>query len=121
VPLALLLEDADVAVASREDGNPTMSLMLNILDGVASSNKRIVVSTNLPNLNKIDEALIRPGRCHDVLTFRKLIVREAEAARAGAGLPFVDFSGRNDWTLSEVFNYDHVKSLDARKKSGMGY
>ncbi|PWW76100.1 hypothetical protein C7212DRAFT_357923 [Tuber magnatum] len=66
-----LLEDVDAAfgrgrvVREEEDGyrgaNVTFSGLLNTLDGVASSEERIVVmTTNHPE--RLDEALVRPGR-----------------------------------------------------------
>jgi len=65
-----LLEDVDAAfsrrrVVTEEDGyrgaNVTFSGLLNALDGVASSEERIVVmTTNHPE--RLDEALVRPGR-----------------------------------------------------------
>ncbi|CAZ80307.1 unnamed protein product [Tuber melanosporum] len=65
-----LLEDVDAAfgrgrAVTEEDGyrgaNVTFSGLLNALDGVASSEERIVVmTTNYPE--RLDEALVRPGR-----------------------------------------------------------
>jgi chaperone BCS1 len=68
----ILLEDIDAAFLSREDidlnrsayqglGRVTLSGMLNVLDGVASSEGRILfMTTNYPE--KLDPALTRPGR-----------------------------------------------------------
>ena len=65
----VLLEDVDAAFANRHqadaDGysgaNVTFSGLLNALDGVASAEERIVfLTTN--HVEKLDEALIRPGR-----------------------------------------------------------
>jgi chaperone BCS1 len=68
----ILLEDVDAAFVSREDTqrmataydglNPvTFSGFLNMLDGVASSEGRILfMTTNY--LDRLDPALIRPGR-----------------------------------------------------------
>lgn len=68
----ILLEDIDAAFASREDTNQqkaayeglnrvTFSGLLNCLDGVASTEARIVfMTTNY--LDRLDPALIRPGR-----------------------------------------------------------
>lgn len=68
----ILLEDIDAAFASREETNKqaaayeglnrvTFSGLLNCLDGVASTEARIVfMTTNY--LNRLDPALIRPGR-----------------------------------------------------------
>lgn len=68
----ILLEDIDAAFASREDvskqtaayeglNRVTFSGLLNCLDGVASTEARIVfMTTNY--LDRLDPALIRPGR-----------------------------------------------------------
>jgi chaperone BCS1 len=65
----VLLEDADAAFANRRqtdlDGyrgaNVTFSGLLNALDGVASAEERIVfLTTN--HIDRLDQALIRPGR-----------------------------------------------------------
>lgn len=58
----LLMEDIDCAFKAREDGKGlTFSGLLNAIDGVASSEGRLIVmTTNHPE--KIDPALIRPGR-----------------------------------------------------------
>jgi len=65
----VLLEDVDVAFANRKkrdaDGysgaNVTFSGLLNALDGVASAEERIIfLTTNY--VERLDEALIRPGR-----------------------------------------------------------
>lgn len=68
----ILLEDVDAAFLSREDidisknayqglGRVTLSGMLNVLDGVASSEERLLfMTTNYPE--KLDPALTRPGR-----------------------------------------------------------
>lgn len=65
----VLLEDVDVAFANRKkrdaDGysgaTVTFSGLLNALDGVASAEERIVfLTTN--HVERLDEALIRPGR-----------------------------------------------------------
>lgn len=68
----ILLEDVDAAFLSREDldynksayqglGRVTLSGILNCLDGVASSEERILfMTTNYPE--RLDPALTRPGR-----------------------------------------------------------
>jgi len=65
----LLLEDVDAAFLGRNkaaeaDGyqaNVTFSGLLNSLDGVASSESRIIFMTT-NHVERLDEALIRPGR-----------------------------------------------------------
>lgn len=68
----ILLEDIDAAFLSRDDidfskpayqglGRVTLSGILNVLDGVASSEERILfMTTNYPE--RLDPALTRPGR-----------------------------------------------------------
>lgn len=65
----VLLEDVDVAFMNRKTPGPdgfasasvTFSGLLNALDGVASAEERIIfLTTN--HVERLDEALIRPGR-----------------------------------------------------------
>ncbi len=63
----LLLEDIDCAFDKRKGkGRVSLSTLLNCLDGVASTEGRIVfMTTNHPE--KLDSALIRPGRVDLIL------------------------------------------------------
>lgn len=77
----LLLEDIDCAFVKRQraggrQGELTFSGLLNALDGVASSEGRIVVMTT-NHIDKLDPALIRPGRA-DV----RLFIGDATADQA---------------------------------------
>ncbi len=52
-----------VMMKPRAGGNQRLHRFLNIADGIASAHgKKIIFSTNLPNIHDIDEALVRPGR-----------------------------------------------------------
>jgi chaperone BCS1 len=69
----LLLEDVDCAFvrrkrASGKEGGLTFSGLLNALDGVASPEGRIVMMTT-NHLDRLDPALIRPGRADVKLSF----------------------------------------------------
>lgn len=59
----ILLEDIDCVVSDRKvDGAVTFSGLLNALDGLGSAHGQIVfMTTNYRD--RLDEALIRPGRC----------------------------------------------------------
>lgn len=61
----VLLEDVDAAFVKREASNDnyriTFSGLLNCLDGVASTEERIVFMTT-NHIERLDPALIRPGR-----------------------------------------------------------
>lgn len=74
----LVVEDVDKQIGTRADGNETMIRLLNASDGLISNmNKKIILSTNLPNVNSVDEALLRPGRCHRILEFKELNAEQA--------------------------------------------
>lgn len=118
----LLIEDADNAVAPRDEGNMGMSFLLNLTDGIIPLKKKIVIVTNLPSISKVDPALIRPGRCHDILEFRKLSVAEAMAARKSIGMEDYDLTNiQKDWSLAEALNYDLELKLKQRKKTNIGF
>jgi SpoVK/Ycf46/Vps4 family AAA+-type ATPase len=73
-----VIEDADYILKPRADGNDNLHRFLTIADGVVrSQGRKIIFSTNLPNIGDLDDALIRPGRC-----FARLVVREHSKAEA---------------------------------------
>ena len=107
----MVLEDADTFLASRgKGGNTIMHKFLNVGDGLLSTKgKKIVFSTNLPSVRDIDEALLRPGRCFDILRFDRLSPDEARAIRP-------DFTGTEPVSLAELMVTDTETST--RKPSG---
>jgi GTPase SAR1 family protein len=100
----LIIEDADLLLADREGGqNKIMSKFLNVSDGLLkSSKKKIIFSTNITQLSKIDPAIIRPGRCHDTIQFRKLTSTEAAIVCDEVGLP--PFDDTEPKSLADIFN-----------------
>ena len=87
VPI-IVIEDADILLSSRENGNIRMNQLLNEVDGLGtSSSRKIIFTTNKTNLEDIDQALLRDGRCFAQINFRKLEPSEAIVARKVAGLP----------------------------------
>lgn len=75
---AFVVEDADHVLKPRSDGNEHLHRFLTIADGVVrSQGRKIVFSTNLPNVGDLDEALVRPGRCFARVHVRKLTGEEA--------------------------------------------
>lgn len=77
---AFVVEDADHLLRPRADGNENLHRFLTIADGVVrSQGRKIVFSTNLPNVKDLDDALIRPGRCFAHVMTRELTMNEAEA------------------------------------------
>jgi hypothetical protein len=75
---ALVIEDADHLLLARSDGNHDLHRFLAIADGVVrAAGRKIIFTTNLPNINSIDEALLRPGRCFASVRTRPLTRAEA--------------------------------------------
>jgi hypothetical protein len=80
---AFVIEDADHLLKPRADGNDHLHRFLTIADGVVrSQGRKIIFSTNLPNIGDLDDALIRPGRCFARLHVRNLSIAEAQALAA---------------------------------------
>ena len=74
----MVIEDADEFLGARTDGNGLMHKFLNVGDGlVTTKNKKLIFSTNLPSIRDIDPALIRPGRCFDIIHFDTLSFDDA--------------------------------------------
>ena len=104
----MVLEDSDAFLKSRSDGNTMMHRFLNVGDGlVTTKGKKMIFSTNLPSIRDVDSALVRPGRCFDILTFDTLNVEQANnlAKRLGVTL---GVRKRGDetkpYSIAEVFN-----------------
>lgn len=77
---AFVVEDADHLLKPRADGNEHLHRFLTIADGVVrSQGRKIIFSTNLPNIGDLDDALIRPGRCFARIHVRTLTTAEAQA------------------------------------------
>ena len=75
----LVIEDTDHLLRARTSGNDDMHRFLSIADGIArAQGRKIIFTTNLPNVNDIDPALMRPGRCHAVVNLRSLTLAEAQ-------------------------------------------
>ena len=76
---AFVIEDADHILDSRRNGNRDLHRFLSIADGVVrAQGRKIVFTTNLPNVADIDDALLRPGRCFANLHFPALERPQAE-------------------------------------------
>lgn len=105
----LVLEDADMFLKSRQEGNTMMHKFLNVGDGlVTTRNKKLIFSTNLPSVRDIDPALVRPGRCYDIITFCELNQEEAEIL---AKKVEITLKGKRDkWTIADIFFEQNVNT-----------
>lgn len=97
----MILEDSDSLLIPRKDGNDMMARFLNLGDGLMSiRNKKLIFSTNLPHIADIDEALTRPGRCHDIIEFTTLSREQAQLVADATG---TDIPNGNVFSLSDIF------------------
>ena len=102
----LVLEDIDYHLTARRDGNAAMYNFLSISNGLAIGHqkyKKIILSTNLPNVKNIDSALLRPGRCFGILETRLLYYDESKEL-----LKKINISGelnpKKEYSLAELYN-----------------
>jgi hypothetical protein len=104
----MVLEDSDAFLKSRSDGNTMMHRFLNVGDGlVTTKGKKMIFSTNLPSIRDVDSALVRPGRCFDILTFDTLNIEQANilAKRLGVDIPTRQRGKETTpYSIAEVFN-----------------
>ena len=115
----LIMEDADSFLDSRQDGNTMMHKFLNLSDGlISAADKKLVFSTNLPNVSDIDSALLRGGRCFDVVHFRPLSRAEAQNVLDEADVDR-DLPDGAEITLADLFNSQ--PSSSSRRKGGVGF
>ena len=100
----MVLEDSDAFLKSRSDGNTMMHRFLNVGDGlVTTKGKKMIFSTNLPSIRDIDSALVRPGRCFDIVSFDALSVEDAEKLAKKLGVELPEAKG-DKYSIAEVFN-----------------
>lgn len=100
----LIIEDTDNFISARETGNKQMSALLNLSAGVATSSLKIILSTNLPTLKSVDKALVRAGRCFDILSFKKLTSQQVNPAREVLGRNPIEIIDDKEYTLAEALN-----------------
>ena len=114
----LVVEDADHLLKARTSGNDKMHYFLAAADGVMrAQGRKIIFSTNLPNLSDIDDALVRPGRCHDIVNLRGLSSPEAEKfSVAMTGQVFPVAPDKRDTTIAEIYKW--ARSLEPASGRG---
>ena len=114
----LIMEDADSFLSSRQDGNTMMHKFLNVSDGlISAADKKLIFSTNLPNVSDIDPALMRPGRCFDIVQFRSLDRNEAKAVLSEVGNTSELRDGK-EFTLAEIFGSQPSDNKNLRRGPG---
>jgi len=121
----MVLEDSDAFLKSRSDGNTMMHRFLNVGDGlVTTKGKKMIFSTNLPSIRDIDSALIRPGRCFDIVTFDALNVESAHklADKLNVKLPTRPRGKETDsYSIAEVFNEQTENNIKSQANRKVGF
>src|SRR6202041_1742228 len=80
---AFVIEDADHLLMARSSVKVDLHRFLAVADGVGrAQGRKIIFTTNLPNIGDIDEALVRPRRCFATVRTRALERREAASLLA---------------------------------------
>lgn len=120
-----MIEEVDQFIGPRSEagngsGNIVASLN-NYLQGLSDdTDHKIVLNVNLTQpTTQIDEALMRPGRCYDVLKFSNLTQKEAESLAEEKGIDkFFDAPIRDHWSLAEVLNFKPTRKADVGQAMG---
>lgn len=101
----MVIEDADNFLRPRSEGNSMMHRFLNVGDGLINiKGKKLIFSTNLPSIKDVDPALVRPGRCFDVVSFENYTLAQAEKLAKKLEIPFErNESSSHTYSLAEVF------------------
>jgi hypothetical protein len=116
----MVLEDADNFLRPRKEGNSMMHRFLNVGDGlVTMAHKKMIFSTNLPSIKDVDPALVRPGRCFDVLTFDHLNREEAERLAQRVGTTLHDDQVK--YSISEIFNGKSEEIVNEKVTNKIGF
>ncbi len=116
-----IVEDADHLLGPRLDGNELMQRFLTIADGIVrGQGRKIIFSTNLPNIGDLDDALVRPGRCFARLMMRALKPMEAEKLvrrlsdlqqrPADGALIRLHQSGKTSFSVAETYRILQLQS-----------
>lgn len=111
-----IFEDCEKILLDRNQNyNPTMSILLNLTDGIISDvlNIKIICTFNSP-LNKIDSALLRKGRLTLKYEFKKLTKEKVKKL-----LP--DEIIKEDMSLADIYNFKEENDFSKKQQSKIGF
>jgi chaperone BCS1 len=111
----ILLEDVDAVFTKRDntnrESNITFSGLINAIDGVASQEGRILILTS-NHVEKLDPALLRPGRCDVKILFDRASREQLRAmymrffpGREDRAARFADSLPARGLSLAQVQNH----------------
>lgn len=116
--LVLILEDAEVALMSRDtDNRNQVSTLLNLSDGILNSWLQISIICTLNTTADLDPALLRPGRLLAHKVFPRLCpARALRLARHAGKEPLR--AGQRDYSLAEILNPPVMESEKQKRLIG---
>lgn len=120
-PQLIIIEDAsEEFLCQRTEGNSGMASILNIFEGALPATGKLIISTNVTDIGRMDSALTRPGRCFAVTTFRELTLEESNAVLTDMGKEHITEEqyvtakgGEKLLSLASLLNMD-VPSIKAK-------
>lgn len=111
-----IFEDCEKILVSREHNyNPTMSILLNLTDGIISDvlNIKIICTFNT-SLNNIDKALLRKGRLTLKYEFKKLTKDKVKKLISKEEI-------KQDMSLADIYNYKEENDYSKKQTSTIGF
>ena len=116
--LAIIEDAEDVLLPRDENSRAKVSNLLNIGDGFLGDHLKlhVIASTNTP-LQRLDPALLRPGRLTGSYHFRRLPRPHAQRLALAKGLTLPE---QEDWSLAEIYN-GTPQELDLENKGRVGF
>lgn len=113
-----ILEDCEQILIDRTDGNFSGAIanILNMADGLMSDifNIKFICTFNA-DINKIDGALLRKGRCFVNYEFKELSVDKTKSLLNKQG---IELSEYKPMTLAEIYNYEDTDCSQKQIKIG---
>lgn len=105
----IVVEDANNLTRSREDGNQTMITLLNVSDGVIPKDIKLLISSNLDDLDDVDTALKRTGRLYGAAKFTVLPEDRVNKVRELHGMaPLAEEHIKKGLTLADTLNWENA-------------
>ena len=111
-----IFEDCEKILLNRDHNyNPTMSILLNLTDGIISDvlNIKIICTFNTA-LSNIDKALLRKGRLKLKYEFKKLSKEKAQKL-----LPNENIT--QDMSLADIYNFKEENDFSKKKTTSIGF
>ena len=116
-----ILEDCESVIKDRtiSDFASAVSSVLNMSDGLMSDifNGKFICTFNA-DLNQVDEAILRKGRCFAEYEFGKLKKDKATNLLHKLGH---NVDAESDMTLADIYNYDVKNVAESKSTKKIGF